>query len=561
MSEQEKEVVTNQEATERSESSVETTIPASSEPVGSTQQESKDEVSTTKEDVVAPEATREEEPSHPPLVDFSKATIRFQCEDIRPKSPKKTKRQPLVLPLYSPRVQTTYYREYINEAMDTVQAIVAQRGKPTDEQFDKFSKAVVQSVADGQYHPRGPAHDRALERKGSQWTNVPVDSSGVGRVIPGIPQPNHIPDDVEAPLTGTDAIYFAIRNTKSGAPAVMPLWHSGIKLQFNPPSNERVAIMHERIARDKILGGRDSIGFLFSATSIITMKHAIELALECCYMANVPNLDIQRLKDIIPVTDVPALLLNVLVTMYPYGYPYVQTCYQNPETCDYRVEDTVSFAKLYQVDNSAITKRMRQIMTEGPVMTDELLREYANELGETNSRTLDLSDNGSVIIELEVPKISRQIAMGERWLSDTLEDLRDILSRPSMTEEERDRVIRERQFYSWMRQYDAWIKSMHVSVNGTMRRVSDADTATVLAQLSRDSDLRERYIDGLMQFIGDSTIALAAMPAWKCPKCNADIADNLRDQKYYDLIALDVPQLFFTLNSVQSLQEGMDAVF
>ena len=107
MSEQEKEVVTNQEAVERSESSVETTIPASSEPVGSAQQESKDEVSTTKEDVVAPEATREEEPSHPPLVDFSKATIRFQCEDIRPKSPKKTKRQPVVLPLYSPRVQTT----------------------------------------------------------------------------------------------------------------------------------------------------------------------------------------------------------------------------------------------------------------------------------------------------------------------------------------------------------------------------------------------------------------------------------------------------------------------
>ncbi|EBX6513916.1 hypothetical protein DST30_11275 [Salmonella enterica subsp. enterica serovar Panama] len=553
MSEQEKEVIKDQaEDVARSESNAYVSY---SEPVGS-EQEGKEEPEPQ-----ASEATYEEAPAHPPLIDFSKATIRFQCDDIRPKNPKKTKRQPLMLPLYSPRVHTAFYQQYIADALDTVQDIIANRQQPTEEQFDRFNKAAIQSFSDGQYQPNGDAQDRALERKGSQWTNVPVDASGVGRVIPGIPQPNHIPDDVEAPLTGSDAIYFAIRNTKSGAPAVMPLWHSGIKLQFNPPSNERVAIMHERIARDKILGGRDSAGFLFSATSIITMKHAIELALECCYMANVPNLDIQRLKDIIPVTDVPALLLNVLVTMYPYGYPYVQTCYQNPDTCDYRVEEIVSFAKLYQVDNSAITKRMRQIMTEGPVMTDELLREYANELGETNSRTLDLSDNGSVIIELEVPKISRHIAMGERWLSDTLEDLRDILSRPSMTEEERDRVIRERQFYSWMRQYDAWIKSMHVSVNGTMRRVSEADTPVVLAQLSRDSDLRERYIDGLMQFIGDSTIALAAMPAWKCPKCNEDIADNLRDQKYYDLIALDVPQLFFTLNSVQSLREGMDAVF
>lgn len=551
MSEQEKETIKDQaEDVKHSGSNAYVSYAG---PVGS--------VPENNEEPQAPEATHEEAPTHPSLIDFSKATIRFQCEDIRPKNPKKTKRQPLTLPLYSPRVHTEYYQQYIDDALSTVQAIIANRQQPSEEQLDHFNKAALQAFSDGQYHPNGAALDRALERKDSQWTNVPVDASGVGRVIPGIPQPNQIPDDVEAPLTGTDAIYFAIRNTKSGAPAVMPLWHSGIKLQFNPPSNERVAIMHERIARDKILGGRDSAGFLFSATSIITMKHAIELALECCYMANVPNLDIQRLKDIIPVTDVPALLLNVLVTMYPYGYPYVQTCYQNPDTCDYRVEDIVSFAKLYQVDNSAITKRMRQIMTEGPVMTDELLREYANELGDVNSRTLDLSDNGSVIVELEVPKISRHIAMGERWLSDTLEDLRDILSRPSMTEEERDRVIRERQFYSWMRQYDAWIKSMHVSVNGTMRRVSDADTPVVLAQLSRDSDLRERYIDGLMQFIGDSTIALAAMPAWKCPKCNEDIAENLRDQKYYDLIALDVPQLFFTLNSVQSLREGMDAVF
>lgn len=509
----------------------------------------------------APEDDKEPEEPALVLVDFSKATIRFSIPtSMAPKHPKRSIRTPLPMPCYSRRVRTEEYERYIADMMEVYIYKVSKNLELTDEDRRGFSQTLGNGL-----DLRGDALDRALEREGSEWTNRPVDKTGVGVILPGIPEAPKVDENEVAQLSGSAAIYFAIRGAQSGSPALMPFWHSGIRIEQNPPTNERVALMHERIAADKIIGGRNTAGYIFSATSVISMKHAVELALECVYQSNVPGLSVAKLMDVIPITDLPALLLNTMTAMNPYGYPYTQGCYQSPEVCTYTVTDTLSIPKLYQVDNSSITPRMREIMSDSPELTPALQAEYSEELrkgvnAKHDSSKLNLSGNGNVILNLAVPSIAKSIKYGERWLNDIALDIKDVLSNKNLSADARERIVTERQFYSWMRQYEAWISSLYVNANGTMREVAAADIPNVLGQLSRDSDLRVRYMDGVMQFIADNSIALAAMPAWVCPACNKDAPAELLDSKYYDLIPIDVAQVFFTLNSIQALMENLDEV-
>lgn len=507
----------------------------------------------------APDAEKKEEPKNPlitPFVDLTRANVNFRfVGDMRPKNPKVTSRERLELPVYSRRTQLAMLEAYATEMFEVVVEKML-----LDEPLDADETRILNTMQAAALNPRGDWADRALTREGSEWTNEVVAPNGVDYIKPGIPPADDLPEDDKTPLSGDMAIYHAIRATQSGAPATFPLWHSAIWLRQNPPPTDRVALMHERIAADKINGGRNTGGFSFSATSIISNKHAIEMALETCYGANVEVKDVQKLMEIIPVTDQPAILLNTLISMYPYGYPYVQSCMADPDNCDYRVEDTVSFAKFWQVDNASITPKMREMMYSDEIMTEERLEAYRAEMKDNASRTIDLANNGKAFIELAVPSIARNIRYGERWLQDVATQLKDVLGQKNLDADTRERIEQEHQFYSWMRQYEAWVKAVYVEVKGTRRRIADKDIPTVLAQWSRDDDLRESYMNGVMQFISDSTIALGAIPAWYCPQCQKDIPEELRDRKYYDLIPLDIAQLFFTLNSIQKLMENQSKV-
>lgn len=501
-----------------------------------------------------------EEPKNPLITDFVDLTLanvnfRFLGDTLRPKNPKVTSRDRLELPVYSRRTQRALMEVYITDLFEVVVEKMLM-----DEPLNAEEQRILDTMKATALHPRGDWADKALTRPGSEWTNEIVAPNGIAYIKPGIPPADALPEDDKTPLSGDMAIYHAIRATQSGSPSTFPLWHSAVWLNQNPPPTDRVALMHERIAADKINGGRNTGGFSFSATSIISNKHAIEMALESCYSSNLEAKDVHQLMEIIPVTDQPAILMNTLLSMYPYGYPYVQSCMANPDECDYRVEDTVSFAKFWQVDNASITPVMREMMYSDEIMTEERLTKYREQLKEAGSRTIDLANNGKAFIELAVPSIARNIRYGERWLQDVANQLKDILGQKNLDADTRERIEQEHQYYSWMRQYEAWVKAVYVEVGGTRRRIADKDIPTVLAQWSRDEDLRESYMNGVMQFISDSTIALAALPAWICPQCHKDIPEELRDRKYYDLIPLDIAQLFFTLNSIQKLMANQSKV-
>ena len=366
-------------------------------------------------------------------------------------------------------------------------------------------------------------------------------------------------------LTGERALLDLNRYLGRGTTFQTPLWHSGFWITYKTPSESALIELQRLLISDKITFGRSSYGLMYSNTTVFTAIRLIEFALEHIYSTTVnlgENAGLKAVKELISVNDIPTLLWGFVCTIYPKGFKYKHPCVSDLD-CNFVIEEILNVFKLQFTDNNAFTASQKTLMSKrqnNSITIDEVKR-YQTEMLQMQNRVITLNkDTGKEIkVTFKVPNISEYELAGFKWINNITEMAEKSLSDEVSTQKREDYIIKNAQATA-MRQYTQYVKSIEFSISdddSAANLIEDSETIEIcLNDLSSEDEIRTEFYAEINKFINESTVSVIGMPAFNCPKCNKDQAEDIVTYpKTANIIPLDVIQVFFALleQSIQRL--------
>lgn len=385
---------------------------------------------------------------------------------------------------------------------------------------------------------RGNPLAASLDRDGSDWQQfVQHENERLGASRPKY-------GDAGTVLTGERALLRVAAATGLGSIVQVPLWHTGIWLSFKAPPESAILELERRIANDKTTLGRLTNGMIYSNTSVFKTSYLLNFAFQYVFDTNAKEMNIDYLKSIIKVTDIPTILWGLALAIYPNGYPYVQACCNTEGTCSHLLKELLDLGKLIFTDNRALSEWQRKRMTQRKQrMTDEDIKRYEQEHTRGGIKLVELTE--TVSMNLRTPTIEHYESSGFTWINSIVEMMENAFQVP-LKGDERDEYITNQGRLTTMRQYGHWVGEVLVPDTEIS---DDRETIEGLAGLfSSDETIRDRFIEEIGKFIDNATVSLVALPKHNCPACNWPQAPE-KDKSHPHLIPLNVERVFFSLLS------------
>ena len=502
----------------------------------------------------APEATAAPSELQTPeeeVTGFDRTRIRSANEQVRcdPKDHYsephgKIHRIPLSLAITLPSVPSVE----INALSDSYGETTAESERTTD---------WLQQIALGaNLINRGDALYKTQFLPDSEWVRRPeVEGERLGVSVP------RYGDESQGGLmTGARARQFMRQAIGMGTSLRVPLWHSGIWVSFEAPGDEQLLELNSRVDAEKVAVGRALYGMLFSNTSVVTNELLIDFALQHVYQSTVNYTNVEELKGIIQLADMPTLIWGLMCTLYPNGFPYERPCVTGPEKCTYVVRETLALGKLSFTNRRALTAKQEAHMKKRKASYS--LADIKAYQAEHNFRTPKTIDVGHGLrVEFRNPTLTDYIASGHAWIDNLVKSVDEAFG-ADLSQDERDlHVIRKAQVTA-IRQYAHYIERVVAQDDRAAadRAVEDRQSLEeVLSVLSADATIYQQILDGVGAYIESTTMSMIAIPRYNCPNCDHDQGiipppdDSDAEPRIVDtrlnpvLIPLDVGQLFFTL--------------
>ncbi len=407
-------------------------------------------------------------------------------------------------------------------------------------------RAWTNAIGQGQPHmPRADIGLNALTREVSLWRQK-VQAEGPGSVEIGAGRPGLGERKGNAPLVGEEALQYMQTMMGTGQLSRIPLWHSGIWINIKAPTEQQLLELERRIANEKITLGRATAGLAYSNMSVYHNAFLFNFVLSLVFDCSISGFTVDKLKQKILLPDLPLLLWGLLCTIYPNGYRYHRPCIADPSVCQHVTEELLDISKLCWTDNLALTQSQRNHMVRKTAkFTDIELDNYVSQHRYNGKGTVKVKEVGgnTTAVELRVPSLADYEQSGYSWVEGIVSTT-DQAFGSQLGGDERDEYILDQARSTSLRQYAHWLK--RITFNGT-HSIDDRTTLeTMIAQLTGDIEASDNFMDGVSQFINDSTISLIALPSYKCPNCQAD-QKNPEEAKHPHLIPLDIGAIFFTL--------------
>lgn len=403
-----------------------------------------------------------------------------------------------------------------------------------------------QAIALGQeLMPRADIGLDALTREQSLWRQG-VPAGEEGSLVLGAGRPGFGESKGNAPLVGEEAMQFIQSMLGTGQIVRIPLWHSGIWLDLKAPTEAQLLELDRRIANEKIMLGRMTNGLAYSNMSIYHNSFLFNFALSMVFNCSVASYSTEILKEKILLPDLPQLLWGLLMTIYPNGYRYHRPCIADPSACTHVTEALLNIGKLNWTDVSALTPGQRDHMKRRTAkFTDAELSNYRSQHRFVSKGTVSVKDFGGnkTVVELRVPTLTDYERSGFSWVEGIVAGTDQAFGSQFDTDQ-RNEYILEQARISSLRQYAHWIE--RITFNGERSIEDRATLESVIGQLTGDSEVFERLLEGVRVYINEATISQIALPSYKCPACQADQNDP-EEKKHPHLIPLDVGAVFFTL--------------
>ena len=350
-------------------------------------------------------------------------------------------------------------------------------------------------------------------------------------------------------LKGERAVLRLISHLGLGTIWTTALWHSGFYITFKPPGELDLVELNRLITADKINLGRWTYGLALSNTSSYTTDRLVDFILDHVYQTSLKPEEVSadKLRDHIVAQDIPSLIWGFVCTMYPRGFRYSRPCVNNPDKCNYVLEDTLNLRKLQFTAFNTLTDWQKAHMSSAQAGSMDLasIKRYRDEMKLTQKHRFVINEgkDNDLAFLIKSPSVTDYVNAGHRWISNMVQMVDEALGM-DVNDNERNRHISRFGQATVMRHYSHWIDAIEVGTN----IIDNAESIEKsLDTLSTDDDIREAYQKAINDYINKSTISVIGINTFHCPKCSEDQSVKHELTEHQNIIPLDTIQLFFAL--------------
>lgn len=442
--------------------------------------------------------------------------------------------------------------EQINEALERNDAIFYRRFQgekdfqqrlrdsehrdPEPDEGDEWARVMGDSLE--QVYGAGLTD---FARAGSEWSQV-VEYEG--RKM-GAGEATIAPSKA---TTGDAFVKLMQQKAKVGTGINVPLYHSGIWVCIETPSNIEISNLRYQLGDQKVQLGMATKGSAFSSfASTITML-AVDFTLDHVSKANIEFTSPTDLKEVISQADIPVLLWGMAMAMYPRGFHYSFPCIADPGECDHVTTRLVQLRRMKWEDLSRITKRQRQHMARMFMRcTEEDLATYRSEFEGNDGRRVWITEEFGV--DLKVPTIYEYEMSSRDWI-DSIVDMSATRYNEPVDSDKRAKRIERFAMDTTASQYRHWVKGMVVRGDTEEDVVAseDSDAITVgMKSVFSHPEISSDFIDAVEKYISDIKLTAIALPSFECPACKKTPSSEMFHKRFPHLVEIDVVSDFFTL--------------
>ena len=355
-------------------------------------------------------------------------------------------------------------------------------------------------------------------------------------------------------LSGNDALAQLMNYAGLGTPFNTPLWNTGIWLTFKTPNEASLVSLYQTIMNDRINLGRLTHALVLSNLSVYTTERVINFAIEHIKSTTfqVPEGNLNLLKDIIAVQDIPSIIWGLLRMLYPHGFQYLRPCTSNLDKCRNVEKALLNVEKLQHVNNKALTSwQISHMHNLTPNSKDaKSIERYKDELLCSKGKKFTFNEeNGKpIMLTVKSPSITEYIEAGHKWINNIIK-MTDEVTDLDQDSEERDALITRYGQASYMRQYSHWVDKIEFgNEEEGVNVIEDRDSVDqCLSSLNGDNLFREKFMSSVMSYIYSSTVAVIGINVYECTKCKKVQESDSKTKEFTNIIPLDLLNVFFLL--------------
>ena len=355
-------------------------------------------------------------------------------------------------------------------------------------------------------------------------------------------------------VQGTDALRIYDSFSSSGRTFEIPLWHSGIWLYIKRPTLAASIALDGKIATDKINIGRDTRGASFTNADFFISKNVLDLVMDHVYDHNVKAADLDTVRSLIDVRDLPSIAWGLALTEYPSGFPYEQPCVSNPDKCNHVTEEVINLNRIHRVDDNAFTDKQREFMSRrNHKRTIEEIVEYRKSTFLKDS-TKKIDANVQIVIGC--PTADENIASGYAWANEIKTATAKAFTM-SITDDQRERFEINHSLATRLRNYAHWVRAIVLTDESGehSNRVEDRETIyQLLNSMSSERVQRNAIIEAVKDYMVESLNVIVGTPNFQCPNCKSYMMDPKGPMR--KIIPWDAMSVFFNLQQFK-LQRNM----
>ena len=418
--------------------------------------------------------------------------------------------------------------------------------------ISKETAAWLQTLDAGTYHtfPRDELLRIVQPEAQGDWTNrLSHEDRAIGLRVP--PQAQIAEGTV---LAGNSALAQMARALNTSGTMQIPLYHTGIWLDFKVASDSELHMLEQHLAEHIYQLGYMTNGQLYSGTQTMLNLRLMDWALDRVVGGTVKDLSKAYLKSIIRVNDIQIIAHGLAGMAYPKGYPYSRACTASPTSCNHVESEVLRLSKLLWSDRRAYSPwQLKTLANRNAKLSPDDLERYQQEFIRGGERQVRINENFSVV--LKAPTLEQYELSGYEWIEGIIDQTTRTMVNKST--KELDDIMLGQFVLTTMRQYGHWVSEL---VYENDIRVTGRDEINQsLALASGDSDVVDTFISAVREHLEDSTTTLVAIPKYNCPKCQAPQQTPGKSHPF--LIPLDAVFVFFTLRDQKtrsSLFRNMD---
>lgn len=406
--------------------------------------------------------------------------------------------------------------------------------------FDKTLQSYMQTVSDGlSVLPFAVNYKGLFTRYGSDYDQV-INAKG-GIIGPFAPKLK-LKEGVKP--VGEAARELVRRKLKIGNRWTVPLYHSGFHVTLFAPSDSELIDLFEEIDREKMLIGRHTYGNALSNNASYSSKIIMDFIDAHLLETSLTIPEDKSLRDYALHSDLQALLWGLACLVWPNGFQQQRPCITNVEKCKHVFESRIAIQRLSWCDKSRLTDRQKNLLLkrERNSVSLEEIKIYQADFVHAQPTMVELP--GDIKVVFKMPTIAEHIDYGYRWVSELEERFTNVLTKEP---KDRENYLMEHAQASVMRQYAHMVKAIVVD-DVEIDDVKDIEDS--LNDITSIDEPRDAFIKEALNYIENSTISGVGVPTHHCPNCGGNQRPHNHvdvDNKYPEIIPLDISQLFFQM--------------